>query len=259
MNTMRAVLPRESGAYAELAFPLLTAFLAGGVTPAGVGFAVAVIAWFLAREPLAVISGARGKRLEAALGGQARWAAPLLGGIGAVAAVAGLAMAPPLARSWAVVPAVFGGVVAPAVLRGRPKSLGSELLVACALATVLLPIGLAGSMRSPQALLAAAAWTASFVLATLAVHAIKACHKPDFGQVWTITVTPIAAVLTGVGALLGMVTGKLPMAVGLAVLPPTIVVLAAGVLRPHPRRLKRVGWSLVAANTVTLMLLVVGR
>lgn len=259
MHTMRAVLPRESGAYAELAFPLLTAFLTGGVTPAGAGFAVAVIAWFLAREPLAVLSGARGKRLEVALAGPARWAAPLLGVLGAVAAVAGLAMAPPLARSWAIVPAAFGGVLAPAVLRGRPKSLGSELLVACALATVLLPIGLAGEMGPARALRLAAVWAASFVLATLAVHAIKAHHKPGLGQTWTIAVTPVAAGLTAAGGLLGVMTGSLPPAVGVAVLPPTIVVLAVGVLRPHPRWLKRVGWSLVAANTVTLVLLVGGR
>jgi hypothetical protein len=42
------------------------------------------------------------------------------------------------------------------------------------------------------------------------------------------------------------------------VVPSALVVLAATVLRPHPRQLKRLGWSLVAANVVTLALLVVG-
>ena len=37
------------------------------------------------------------------------------------------------------------------------------------------------------------------------------------------------------------------------------VVLAVVALHPHPRRLKRVGWSLAAANVATLALLAASR
>jgi len=258
MSTTRALLPRESGAYAELAFPLLTGFLAGGVSPPAVGFAVAVVAWFLAREPLAVLNGVRGKRLEASLRTPARRAAFVLGGLGAVGAAVALVLAPPPARLWAGVPGAFGVALAPALLRGHPKRLGGEILVAFGLATMILPIGLAGRMPLRVALAASAVWASCFILATLAVHAIKARHKPGLGPTWTILATPIAAPLVVGGGLFGTLTGRLPVSVGIALLPPALVVVATAVLRTHPRRLKRVGWSLVAANTVTLLLLLWG-
>jgi hypothetical protein len=258
MNTTRAILPREYGAYAELAFPLLTAFLLGGVTVAGLGFTVAVLAWFLVREPLAVLNGVRGVRLEAALGGPARRAAWLLGLLGAAGAGAGMLLAPPAARVWALVPGACAVVLAPALLRGRPKTLGAELVVAVALATMILPIGLAGRMAPARALQAAAVWAVSFVLATLAVHAIKARVKPELGARWAIWTTPVLAGAAGGTALAGAVAGQWPVAVGAAVLPSVGLVIGALWLGTHPRRLKRVGWSLVGANLVTLGLLSLG-
>lgn len=233
MTVTRAVLPREYGAYAELAFPVLSAFLAGGVSRAGLGFALAVVAGFLVREPLAVLNGVRGARLAASLGA-------------------------PAARLGALIPGAFAVGLAPALLRGRPKTLGAEVLVALALAGMILPIGLCGTMTWKAAVLATSVWAASFVLATLSVHAIKARAKPALGGAWTLWATPALGLAIPGGGLVGAVLGRVPMAVGLAVVPSTLVVLAATVLRPHPRQLKRLGWSLVAANVVTLALLVVG-
>jgi hypothetical protein len=256
MNTTRAILPREYGAYAELAFPLLTAFLLGGVTVAGLGFTVAVLAWFLVREPLAVLNGVRGVRLEAALGGPARRAAWLLGLLGAAGAGAGMLLAPPAARVWALVPGACAVVLAPALLRGRPKTLGAELVVAVALATMILPIGLSAGIHSSTARQASGVWAASFVLATLAVHAIKARAKPELGARWAIRVTPVLAGAVAGAGLAGGATALWPWPVGAAVLPSALLVLGALWLGTHPRRLKRVGWSLVGANLVTLALLI---
>jgi len=257
MSTTNAVLPREYGAYAELAFPLLTALLAGGVTGAGLGFAAAVVAGFLVREPLAVLNGVRGARLEASLGGTARRAAVVLGALLALGAGAGLLLAPPMARRAALVPGVVALLLTPALLRGRPKTLGVEVLVAFALSGMVLPIGLAGRMPLGRAGATAAVWAASFVLATLAVHAIKARAKPALGGTWTLWATPVLGVGVVAGGLLGAAVWRVPTAVALAVLPSALVVLAATLLRPHPRRLKRIGWSLVGANAVTLALLLV--
>jgi hypothetical protein len=255
MTTFRAVLPREYGAYAELAFPLLTAFLLGGVTVAGVGFTLAVVAGFLVREPLALMNGVRGMRLETTLGAQARRAAWVLGALGVVGAAGGMALAPSAARVAALVPGALGILLAPALLRGRPKTLGVELLVAGALATMMVPVGVSGSMGWGAAWRAAAVWAASFALATLAVHAIKARAKPDVGTGWALRATPAFALLSVAGGLLGGAVGRIPVAVGIAVVPSALVVLAATALGTHPRRLKRVGWSLAAANAITLVLL----
>jgi hypothetical protein len=257
MNTTRTILPREYGAYAELAFPLLTAFLLGGVTVAGLCFTVAVLAWFLVREPLAVLNGVRGARLATALGGPATRAAWLLGLLGAAGAAAGMLLAPPAARVGALVPGACAVVLAPALLRGRPKTLGAELVVAVALATMILPIGLSGGLHPSTALQASGVWAASFVLATLAVHAIKARAKPESGAVWTAWVAPLCAGLVLAAGAGGVVLGRWSWATGIAAAPPALLVLAVLAVGTHPRRLKRVGWSLVGANLVTLGLLLV--
>jgi hypothetical protein len=258
MTTARAVFPREYGAYAELAFPVVTAFLLAGLTAAGLCFAVAVIAWFLVREPFAVLNGVRGRRLEASLGGPARRAAWVLGVLGALGAASGMLLAPAPARLVAIVPAACGVVLAPALLRGRPKTLAAEVVVALALSTMILPIGLSGGLALAAGAQAAGVWAASFVLATLAVHAIKARAKPELGAIWAVRVTPvlaIAVVLVGIG---GAAAARWAWPVGAAVAPSALVVTGALARRTHPRQLKRVGWSLVGANLVTLALLLMG-
>ena len=51
------MLPREHGAYGQIAFPTLTAFLVSDVSVAGLLIAAAVVAGFLAHEPAAVLLG----------------------------------------------------------------------------------------------------------------------------------------------------------------------------------------------------------
>ncbi len=257
MNTARVILPREYGAYAELAFPLLTAFLIGGITMAGLGFALAVVAWFLVREPFAVLNGVRGARLEASLGLPARRMAWVLGLLGAAGAAVGMLLAPPVARAWALVPGACAVALAPALLRGRPKSLGVEVIVAGALATMLLPIGLSAGVTLERAALASGVWAVCFALATFGVHAIKARAKPESGAAWTGWAAPALAGLALAVGIGGAVRGLWPWPAGAAVTPPALLVVAVLAVGIHPRRLKRVGWSLAGANLVTLGLLLV--
>jgi hypothetical protein len=49
------MLPKEHGAYGQIAFPILTAFLVSGVSVAGLLIAAAVVAGFLAHEPAAIL------------------------------------------------------------------------------------------------------------------------------------------------------------------------------------------------------------
>jgi len=68
-------------------------------------------------------------------------------------------------------------------------------------------------------------------------------------------VTPVLAAATAAAGVAGAVAGRWPWLVGLAVLPAAGLVLTTLALGTHPRRLKRVGWSLVGANVVALVLL----
>jgi hypothetical protein len=56
----RWLLPREHGAYAEVLFPLGTASCLGRPSVSSLALSVAVVAAFLAHEPLLVLLGARG-------------------------------------------------------------------------------------------------------------------------------------------------------------------------------------------------------
>ncbi len=255
MGTAPPLWPREYGAYAELFFPLLTAFLAGGPSAAGVAFTLAVVSWFLLYEPLAILRGARGRRRQTEVGAPAWRRAWWLGGLGALAAAVGLALAPPAARLAALVPGAAAVFVLPAVLRGRPKTLGAELLVATALSAMLLPVGLAGGMTLRSAVQAAGVWLLTYWAATLAVHAIKARAKPELTAPWTLWAAPALAAVALLGGIGATVLGPVPVFVGLALAPGAVLALTVAALRVHPRRLKRVGWSLVACNLVTLGLL----
>jgi hypothetical protein len=256
MGTAPALWPREYGAYAELIFPLLTAFLAGGASAAGAAFALSVVCWFLLYEPLAILRGARGRRLQVELGGLAQRRTWWLSGLGGLAAAGGLALAPTPARLAALVPGAAALLVLPAVFRGRPKTLGAEFVVATALSTMLLPVGLAGGMTPRSAVEAAAVWLLTYSAATLTVHAIKSRVKPDLGAPWTLWAAPALAAGAAVAGIGAAVAGWVPVLVAVALLPGALLVLAVAALRVHPRRLKRVGWSLAAANVVTLVLLV---
>jgi hypothetical protein len=255
MSAERSLAPREHGAYAELAFPLATGLIAGGPSVAGIAFAAAVTAAFLLAEPLVVLAGARGARQRRDLADRARPRAVLLAAAGVAAALVAMLAAPPAARIAALLPAGLAAVLAPAVVRGRHKTAVGELLVAAALAAMVLPVGVAGGMAPPDAGLAAAIWAATFWLATVTVHAIKARFKPALGEGWTLRVAPaLAAVVVG-AALVGLGAGRIALPFALAVIPAAGVAAAALLWRVTPRHLRRLGWSLVAANLATFSLL----
>jgi hypothetical protein len=256
MGTASPLWPREYGAYAELIFPLLTAFLVGRPSAGGAALTLSVVCWFLLYESLAITRGTRGRRLQAALGEAARGRSRWLGVLGGLAAATGLVLVPPAARLAALVPGAAALLVLPAVLGGRPKSLGAELVVATALSTMLLPVGLAGAMSPRSATLDTLVWLVTYWAATLTVRAVKARIKPELGARWTLWGAPAlaaSALVAGIGA---GVVGLVPVFVGLAPAPGALLALAVAALRVHPRRLKRVGWSLAGANVVTLVLLI---
>ena len=256
MARYEALLPREHGAYAELAFPLITGVALGAPSVATLLFAVAALAFFFVHEPLAVLLGVRGQRLRDEFGAMARRRAAWLSVLGIGCGLAAMLTTTTQARLATMVPIAFGVALVPALSAGRLKTLGSELLVIAALSSTVIPLAVSGGETWQVAAAAAGVWFVTFALGTIAVHAIKSRHKETFGSKWTIPATPIFGVVTIALASWAAATGSTPVAVALALLPAGISTLAVGLTRVHPKRLKRVGWSLVGANTVALLLLI---
>lgn len=256
MTNAPSLLPREHGATAELVFPLLTGLSIARPTLAGIAFALSAVAWFLAHEPLAVLMRLRGDRVLAAAGDRARRRVVVLAALGVSAGAFALAAAPPPARWAAVVPLGAAVLLAPAVVLRRQKTLWAEALVILAFAGMVLPMGMAAGVTWRTGWLVAGVWGVSFMLGTIAVHALKLRHKRGPTAGWLPRVSPALGVASVVVALALAAGGTVPWPIGLAIVPPALVAIVIGILRVHPRRLKRVGWSLVSANTVTWVCLV---
>jgi len=247
-------MPREHGAIAELAFPLLSGLIIGGFTPAGAGFAAAAVFLFLAYEPAAILLGIRGARLREQWRGVARRRVVLLGVAGGAAGILGFALAPPAARLLALVPAVLAATLVPAAAARRVKTLAGEVVVAAALAGMHLPIARAGGAVGVAVGGPAALWAAVSILAILGVHSLKARfkHQPH----WSIPATVVAAGAAVAAVVLLVAAGPPLRRLGLALAAPALAGLTLSLLPLHPRHLKRVGWTLVAADALALVALV---
>jgi len=259
-----SLLPREHGAYAELAFPLVTGLSLAAPSSAALALAGAAVAFFLVHEPLAILLGLRGQRLKEHFSRRAppRVASLLVAGL--ILAAVGWRMSE--GRIWpsVLLPLVPVAALIPLVLSGRQKTLAGEVLAITAFSGLVLPLAAACGADATRAGLAAAVWWGSFSLGTLEVHAIKARHKAphkaphkDTGRSrWTLWGSPAASASVVALCLVGVF--MLRDEVGspaLALLFPAASILILGFLRIHPRRLKRVGWTLVAANLVALSIL----
>ncbi|NNM07010.1 MAG: YwiC-like family protein [Gemmatimonadetes bacterium] len=258
MTASGSLLPREHGAYAELAFPLVTGL--GLATPTVGTFAVAVgaFALFLVHEPLAISLGFRGARLQSQRGNRARIRVLALSALAVVSLIVGVRAAGSLLWPSLAFPLAPLLLLGPLMLLGRQKTLLGEILVITVFAATVFPLGATSGVPPSRILGASAVWWISFVLGTLEVHAIKATHKGGDRSRWTRWGSPVAA---GATSLFCIVAAAGPLAAvrvpALALLPPALGTLALSVRRVHPRFLKRVGWALVGANTLSLIILLV--
>ncbi len=251
-----SLLPREHGAYAELAFPLVTGLSLAQPSLAALALAGAAVAFFLVHEPLAILLGLRGQRLKEHF---SRRAPPRVASLLVAALIlAALSWRMSEGRIWpsVLLPLVPVAVLIPLVLSGRQKTLAGEVLAIAAFSGLVLPLAAACGADAARAGWAAAVWWGSFTLGTLEVHAIKARHKDTGRSRWTLWGSPLASASVVGLCLVGVF--MLREEVGspaLALLFPAASILILGFLRIHPRRLIRVGWTLVAANLVALSIL----
>ena len=261
MSASTPLLPKEHGAYAQLAFPLLTGMALAFPTLPTLMLGGAAVAFFLANESAAVLLGARGMRLKDQEGSRARVWGSLLLGVGGILGVAGVATGWPGIWPSVLLPTVAGLLLVPLAVTGRQKTLLGEFLVITAFATLVLPMAAASGVDPTRAALTAAVWWVSFGLGTLEVHAIKARHKKIEKARWALWASPLASGIVLAGALfLALGHGGFPASAGPAAALglPSLAIFALSLLRVHPKHLKRVGWSLVVANSLALILLLQG-
>jgi hypothetical protein len=255
------LLPREHGAYAQLAFPLLTGLALAVPNLSTLALGAAAVAFFLANESAAILLGVRGKRLKDQEGARARVQGSALLVAGAILGAVGVATG--WAEVWPAIlfPAVAGILLVPLVLMGRQKTLFGELLVITTFTTLVLPMAAASGVDPIRASLASAVWWVSFGLGTLEVHAIKTRHKKMQRTRWTGWLSPLASGSVLAGAVfLALGQGGFPASAGAAaaLIPPSLAIFTLSLVRVHPKHLKRVGWSLVAANSLALIFLLQG-
>jgi hypothetical protein len=246
--------PREHGAYAQLALPLVTSLGIAAPNMAAIGFALTATSGFLAHEPALVVLGRRGARARQELLVPARRRLVFLAALGALGAALGLrgAHMPTLIACAAV--AVLVGIAGISISFKREKTLPGELLAAVALSAASVPGALASGTPPMVAIINAGAWVAIFALGTLTVHSVLSRAKAR------ATVLPAAAgaLAIALSTLAVLAASILDAMWPVALLPPTLATLAVLLLRTTPKHLRRIGWSMVAADVVALVLLVYG-
>lgn len=251
--------PREHGAYAMLVFPIASGLALGGLSWAGVAFAALAVTGFLAHESILVVRGARGERIRSGAAAHARRRLLGLGLLAAVAAGTFAATASSSAWRAALLSGSLAVVVGVLLLARRTKSLPGELLVATTFSSVHAVLAAAGGATTGLTFLPVLAWVACFTLATLSVHALKYRFRRRGPGRWTVAASPVLAGIVVVLGGVGVAFRHHPVgAVAASVLPKALAVVVLSVLSANPRHLKRVGWTFVVADTLTLAGLVWG-
>jgi hypothetical protein len=252
-----SLLPREHGAYGQLAMPLVTGLAIARPTAASFALAAAFVLAFVAHEPMLVLLGQRGRRL---LGEEGPRAARLLAGLGLAAAatgVLGVALAPRDARLALLAPIVLGIVVSAFVWKRLEKTAAGEILVAATFAACGAVVALAGDAPRMAALAVGLAWLFAFTAATLSVRAVLRRLKTK-GAVDRRPAAAVAAL--AIVAMAWILSSRLGLAavVPLSLVPIAVASLALAAVPVAPRQLKTVGWAIVATSVLTLLVLVIG-
>ena len=246
MATERRMIPREHGAYAELLFPIVTVFLGGSPTMASWLLAVGAIAAFLANEPLLVLVGQRGTRLQRSEGDRAKRALLIFSMFALLAGVSGIVMAPRPAQVAVVLPALLGGTLILLAVQGLERSVFGETLAAAALSATAVPIGLSAGLDLTASLAIALIWAVTALLGTsvvrLTVSRTKAKTEDEERTVALKRTLLIAAcvfvIAVGVVAPFGSRLGLWVLA---GAVPVALVVMVMAALRPTARRLRLMG------------------
>jgi len=255
------MLPKEHGAYGQMALPLATAMLACGVTTPGLLLATAIIAGFLAHEPLLVLLGHRGTRASRESEGRAtRWLAATT----VTAAVAGAAGAwwMPAGTRWSLaLPVLPASLLAAAIAGRREKGAVAEVAAATAFSLAAVPVSLAAGAPVRAGIAIAAVFAGVFVTATVAVRGIIETTRGGGDPAASRKTRRLALSLAGgtaVALAASAMLALLPWTAALAAAPGLGTSAGLALSPPRPTRLRAVGWTLVATSVAAAVVLAIG-
>lgn len=180
----------------------------------------------------------------------------VFGGVGGVALGGALTLLRPDAIRWLVLPAFFAAMSAVLIVRGRERSTPGEVVIAGALASAAVPVTLAGGEPLSAALTVFLVFAAIAAAATVAVRSMIGRVSKAGGPSPVVALGFVAVVVFALGLL--AVWRIMAAITPWAALPVCIVAVVLCVRPPSPRHLRRVGWTLVAAHAVTLVMVIAG-
>jgi hypothetical protein len=252
------VLPKEHGAYAQMAFPILTALAIGGLSAPAMLTAVAVIATFLGHEGVAVITGRRGTRARREAGGQATFWLVASATVSATSGLAAIALSAAGARWSFVVPMSGAVLVAWLFAIHQERSAAGEMAVALTFSSVALPMCVSAGTPWPVGVTVAIAFATLFVGATLAVRVVVLSTRAG-GNPRAVHATRVGLGLVVLASGMVLVTLRhwsVPWTALGATAPGVMAALAMAARPPAPTELRRLGWTLLIASAVTASVLV---
>lgn len=253
-SNTRSLMPREHGAYGQLALPLLSALALAAPSWASLALTVGFLAAFLAHEPLLVALGQRGGRARREHGARAVRRGIALTALAALGVGLGALLGGSDVRAALVLPGVLALALAPFVLARRERSLAGEVLAAAALSATALPVARAGGAPLAAALVLVAVWSVGYAEATVVIRGVIAASRGDASARLPLRAAlPAATLLAGVAL---WPLGPFARALCLGVAPLGALALVLALFPPPARRIRAVGWGTVAASVVTLLTLV---
>lgn len=256
-GALRKLLPREHGSYAMLSVPLIAALAGGRPTLGSVALVLLAFTAFLAHEPVVVLLGHRGARVQASLRPDAMGVLSLLGPFGSAMAMLALGEGPGAARMSLLAPIVLGAGLAILIALERERTAAGEVLASIALSSWALPVSCASAVEPRLALGLWAMFAAGFGMVTLAVRAIIHAHKPKHraAERWGVIA---GAALLACGAPFVARALAFPILLGLGTTVLAVCAVIQATVNPHPRNLGRLGWIVVSASLGAVVLGVVG-
>jgi len=236
----RSLWPREHGAYAQLAAPLAMALAAHTPSVAAGLLAIAASAAFLANEPLLVVLGHRGRRMQQADGHRALRRAALLGAVAIIAGVAGYVLGNESVRIACAIAGAFGTAVIWLARTRRQHSFIGELLACIALPAAAVPAATASGDTLCAALVVSAAWSAGFGCSVVAVRRVIARRRRSATRVDRIIALALALAWLGILALA-------PHDAALVAAPLVLGSLLVAIWAPPATRLRAIGIGFACA------------
>jgi hypothetical protein len=237
--------------------PLASGLMLARPTLPAALLAAATIFAFLAHEPWMVAVGHRGERARSTRGGRAAWALMALLALATALGGGGLWLAPAAVRIAALLPGGLAAIVVVLVLLGREGTLPGELAVASSLAAAGALVALASGAPAQSAAALFATWAVAFAGSVFAVQTVlvraRSRGAGERGRVHALAILGV----TAAGSAAALRTG-LGWTVPFALLPTAAVSLVVCLAPFRANQLRPLGWSLVAATSATLLILLIG-